>query len=214
MLATDEDITSAELFSEFRYSIPNAAEIGITTDEHKEWIRRTQQAHDEAVQQAQQEALRQIRRETEDWWKEEREKIEAEVAAELDQDPAMRADAFLRKGTRPDGSPLEPGLTPTKLRRQEILDCFGADASKKLFGLWARDGAEIDDVAGLFGFDSGDSLVKALLARRNRQQQTRELTDARMREKYPRLHRRGPIEALPRTRRAPSRHSVSWPSSV
>ncbi|MGA8890599.1 MAG: hypothetical protein WB493_03450, partial [Anaeromyxobacteraceae bacterium] len=127
---------------------------------------------------AEQELVRRVteggRRENAAWFRSEKARIEAEVRAELDADPAQRALLFLQKGEvrgAPDVQAAAALLRdeqgrPLKLDRAELVDRFGQEAVEKLprgiFGGKRGESAPLEDVATLLGFRSGVELVDAL----------------------------------------------------
>lgn len=131
-------------------------------------------------------------------WRAERVRVREEVAAELNQEPTALAHAMLSRGTMPDGSALPEGVEPIKLSREAILRDFvhlslpDEDQShflRRFRGLYARDGGNRetvhpDVVAELYGFRSGDALLRALLTTQPARQRIEQLTDERMRERH------------------------------
>lgn len=185
LVATDEEIAAAEESQNYAPIFTNAEEAGMSPEEWAAYKDIATRAHQEATQEMTDRALKELTREQKAWWKEERGKMVDAVTAEVNQQPAYRALAFLQKGQNPDGAALPEGVQAAKLNKQALIDKYGKDFLKRLpRGLTAKDGLSPDVVAGLFGFDSGDAMVEALANARPKTQLVEMEADARMREKY------------------------------
>jgi hypothetical protein len=103
-------------------------------------------------------------------WKENYDKVKDEVRSELHQRPDVAAERFMRDGITPEGNKV----------RKIKLDAKALTAEQKK-GLpeefVGEGGANPDDLAPVFGFQSGDELV-ASLARAKAQQDLEGLTPA------------------------------------
>lgn len=112
--------------------------------------------------------------------------IEAEVAAQVRQQPIYAAQAWLKTGVLPDGTQT----VGAKLNTAALREIYGEGAAAPWRYLptnmvAAGDGLHPDVVAEMFGFDSGDALVRALLSAEPEAQVVEGLTDARMLEEHP-----------------------------
>lgn len=153
------------------------------------------QAYQKAVaderQQAQEEltaeAMREITREQRDWWKEERAKVRKGVEERINAMPVYLAMHFLQKGELPDGSPLPEGWVPVKLSKKALIDAYGSEFVKRLPRpfVYAREGGvSADQVAAMFGFDSGDAMIQALVNAKPRVKAIEAETNAIMEQQY------------------------------
>src|SRR5262247_2179094 len=99
-------------------------------------------------------------------WKAQREDVRAQVEAVVHKQSVYQALAAMRRGTAPDGTPLEADQPPTPLRlsRRLIAERYGEARLKTLppFISVKQDGLDPDAVAALFGFSSGDDLLTAV----------------------------------------------------
>ncbi|HRL05109.1 MAG TPA: hypothetical protein PL098_00180 [Brevundimonas diminuta] len=118
-----------------------------------------------------------------------RRQVRAEVAAEVNAEPVNRARRYLTHGLDENGEPI-PGAGKLDL---DILREMYGDGENALwrrlrrggkFGEAGNNGLHPDVVAELFGFESGDALVRALIEGENAQQKIAGLTDQRMLERY------------------------------
>src|SRR5438445_720139 len=185
MLATESEIAAAEQEAEIVPLFMKAEDAGMTEQEfalYRETIARASLTARETLQAK---MMQQYRREQEAWWKAERETMKAQVAAEVNAQPAYIALAVMQKGVMPDGSALPDGVRPVKLDKQALVDQFGADFLKRLpRGIRASPGVSPDSAAVQFGFQSGEELVMAVVNARPKQQLIEAETDLRMKHEH------------------------------
>jgi len=113
--------------------------------------------------------LRDLQRQQRADYKAEKQAIRETVETEVYAMPVYQALAAMRKGTRPDGTPLVEGAEnePLKLSRAIIRDRYGKERLAALPSYpppihTADGGMDPDTVAELFGFASGDALLTAV----------------------------------------------------
>jgi hypothetical protein len=138
-----------------------------------------------------------------------RDRIEAEVRAEVEAMPVYAAQRFIRHGelTEADRTSaqrriiVDAGTGSTKLDLTALKQMYGEAAnapwrylSTGKAGLAGLDGMHPDLVAELFGFDSGDQMVRAILAAEPEAQLIEGRTDQRMLEEHNNLVDGGSIE--------------------
>lgn len=192
LVATDDEIAAAQEAQNYR---PMPDEVFGNEREREAYRRATEAARQEAEDDLTRQAMSELTREQKAWWREERDKVRAEVQAEVDRQPVYGALAYLQQGTRPDGSPLPENIEPAKLSKAELVDTYGEEFLKRLPRpgnkrhpspyLYTRDGGQPAHlVAQLFGFSSGDELVQALVNARPRRKLIEAETNARMRERF------------------------------
>lgn len=125
-----------------------------------------------------------------------RQRIEAEVEAELEQTPIYAAMNYLKTGktvnSKGEVEQLKGGY---KLSIDTLVGMYGADGDKyalldwsKLgfgkYGMASQDGIAPDIVASMFGVPSGDALVRQLLDAPKFNDEVKRITDQRMLERY------------------------------
>jgi hypothetical protein len=129
-----------------------------------------------------------------------RKAIREEVGAEVMAQPVNLARRFLSHGELPDADRNrsqrrileDAGLNGTKLNLDALKEMYGDGPAApwrylppgKRGLVTAEGGLTPDVVAELFGFDSGDQLVRELLAAEKPADQINRLTDQRMLERY------------------------------
>jgi len=139
MLATEEQIKSAEVAAEYKPLFASAEEAGMSPDEWSDYQNTASQATEDALselqtrslknlkwsQNAKSKALRKLQRDT----REKRKALEAEVAAEVLDRQIYQTRHFLKKGELPNGRELPEGLTPVKLDAVALAAMYEATRS-------------------------------------------------------------------------------------
>ena len=211
MLATDEQIELAQKTRTFQALFKNAKDAGMTEQEFVEYQALNAQATEKAKEELGRKSLRDMRwlsaaksrvlRELQADAVEKRKAMRREVEAEVRQQPVYAAEAFLRRGELPEAARSnasrklldELAGKPEKLSLPALREMYGDGPaapwrylSTGKYGLASADpsAAHPDTVARLFGFTSGDHLVKELLAAEPFRTVVEALTDQRMLEKY------------------------------
>lgn len=189
MLASDAAIAEAEAAGEQAAMFTTAESAGMTPERFDLYRATIAEASRTSREQLEQKALGEIRREQTALWTEQRAAIETEVAAEVHARPIYRAIAAMQRGTLPDGTPIEEGLDPIpmKLDRAILVERYGKDFLKTLprpYVYTVEGGLDPEPLAGLWGFSSGDELVRAVAAAVPMRQAIAQETDARMQEAH------------------------------
>ncbi len=203
MLASTEQIRETETMLDYKPAFTSAEQAGMTPEEWAQYQALGLEATQDAVQQLEARSIRdmkwlsgarsrviaQLQREAADRRKTVRKEVEAEVMAE----PVNQAKTFMKRGVDPVTG--EPMSGPTKLQISALEDLYGAEGDRyamldwsKLgygkYGMLAEDGLNPDIVADRFGYESGDGLVRAVLAAEDPRAKIEALTDQRMLERY------------------------------
>lgn len=167
---------------------PDARQAGMTPAEFGRYEHTVARAREEARSQLDRELQAERKSRQTEEWKQRRRVVRTEVESEVNARPAVRARHWLQRGEFLDrDTPI--GLPKLKLDRDTLVEMFGREILAELptgrFGVYqAEGGVHPDLVAELFDFQSGNELVQALRASRNRQKLIDEETDARMRERF------------------------------
>lgn len=201
MLATSEQIKDTELARSFEPMFSEQRAAGMTPEEWQQYQELGLQATQDAITSLESRSLRDLKwlsnarsRALKDLQREaagRRREIRDQVTKEVMDEPVNQARTFLTKGELNGEKVLEGG---TKLSLPEIEAMYGdsgaithikqALGSGKYGMLGVDKGMHPDQVAEMFGFSSGDELVRALLAAEKPQDKIAGLTDQRMLEKY------------------------------
>lgn len=221
MVATEQQIKDAEAARSYMPLFMSADAAGMTPEEWAAYQDTTRAATEHAQDALQARSMKNLRwldnartRELKKLQadnKAKRAAVQAEVEAEIAQDPARVAETVILDGTAwianlVDGTPEEikvkqhklsiPALQEaygTREEYREMLEASGTDASGARApwealpaAMLTKDagGLSADAVAEMTGFSSGDQLITALLALPPRAPLVQQMTDQRMMERY------------------------------
>lgn len=204
MLASEQDIQTAEAVRNMRPLFDTAVAAGMEPSAFAEYLATNQDATNEAVAQHSARALRDAAfignargRETKRLQRaaaEIRKGIRREVAEQVMAEPVNQARQFLKRGVMMrDGEQIE--VTQGNKLNIEALKEMYPDAALELqpdwrslgygkFGMLSKDGLHPDVVAPIFGYDSGDAMVLDLLDAEDARAKIEALTDQRMLEEH------------------------------
>ena len=188
MLASDQEIEAAQaeanvvpLFADDKTLL----EAGFTPEFVAAYRDKVQKASDSAKQQLTEKVMRAVTREREKWWKEQRAAVREDVAAEVNARQEQIALSVLTRDVMPNGDPLPYDMQRIKMSRAEVDAMYGEAAWKTLpRGSTATDGLPLQAVADLFGYGSGDALVKAIRQAKPANAVIEAETDSRMKETH------------------------------
>lgn len=206
MLATDEQIAEMSRVREMAPMFESAEAAGMTPEDFAAYLKLGEKAANDATTDLTARTLRDMKwlsnakgralKKLQDSAKELRKGIRAEVETEVDAQPVYAAIAFIEKGVASLGltdaqraalGAIDSQKTKLDLRVLKELYGEGPEALHRKLKqtlVAAEGGAHPDAVAEAFGFDSGDALVRAILAAEPRQQLVEGLTDQRMLERH------------------------------
>lgn len=168
MLASDQAIAQAQGEAGGVPLFTDAARAGMTDAGFAAYRDKLVTASAIAREELAQRIIREQQREQNTERKAAREEIRGQVAADLAEEPVYRAEAAIRYGTHPDGTPLVEGSTPTPLKLAKA-DLVGRYTPEELTvlrrrGLYSAEGGDTADVvAEMLGYPNGDALVRALI---------------------------------------------------
>lgn len=188
LLATDEEIASAEKAQGYTDIFATAQDAGMTEAEFAAYKKTAQNASQEARDTLQKKLMAELSREQKEWWKNERAKMREGVEQEAKESPVYQVFNLLTKGELFDGTKPEGDLT-WKLNKAELVKMYGEPFLKRLprgFGFiyTTEGGVSPDFVAEMFGFSSGDEMVRKLIEAPKMRSWIEAETDIRMKEQY------------------------------
>lgn len=132
-----------------------AAAAGMTVVQYKRYLRKIAQSDAEDIAKQTEAAAKDIRRRQKAEWKEAETKVRDEVEKDIAQRPDWAADRFLRDGVLWDEKlPSKPKLDGSRLTAEQK-----AALPPEVVG---ATGLHPDDMAGLFGYSSGEAMVNRL----------------------------------------------------
>lgn len=201
MLATDEEIAKAQQKTGGISPVFTTAEqLGMTDEEYQRFLKLREKAEDEAKAKVLAEIMAPVKRQTERWYKEERAKVREQVEREVNSWRVYRAIEWM--GNRRwlgDGQP--EGMPDVRLSKDILVKRYGEGVLKTLprgqQTVYTVDGGvDPDDVAGWFGFSSGDEMIQAMESAPRRVEAIEAETDKRMRELHGDPLNDGSIEVM------------------
>jgi hypothetical protein len=120
-----------------------------------------------------------------------RKEVEAEVRAEVEQQPVYRAMTWLKKGetTDPATGDLIKAEKGFRLSTEALAEMYpetmlGRPDLTRLRGMTGKEGLHPDMVADMFGYETGDQLVRAILDAESIASVVEGITDQRMLERH------------------------------
>jgi len=198
MLATEEQIAQVRAAERMQPKFDAAAfeALGLTEEEAAKHQADFEQEAAKADAAILAKVLAENKRELTKKWKAEYERIHAQAEADINSQPAYRLRHWLQNGTmlgEEDGTEEKDRL---RLDRDTLVQLYGGREILELRdpktgrlllpsgpnGVWQKNGVDPEELAGRWGFSSGDALVRALLDTINRKDAIDAEADRRMRE--------------------------------
>lgn len=158
LIASDSAIKEAH--ERNSYDVNLLHESDMTGEEYAAYNQLNEEAKRTAEDTFRAKVMKELRREKTQAWRDEKKALEPKVREEVLAQPIYRAAYWLWSGALPDGSKIE-GMAATKLDKQSLLD-MGVTLSDLPFR-YQENGLHPDVVAELFGFPSGETLVRELI---------------------------------------------------
>ncbi|MFM0513099.1 hypothetical protein [Paraburkholderia sp. RL17-373-BIF-A] len=209
LLATNEDIKAAEAARAYMPMFNTPEEAGMSPEDFGKYRALGNEATLDAVQKLGARTLRDMKwlenrkadalRNVQSDVAAKRDSAEAEVEREIASEPIYQADQFIRNGSLVDADRTnaqrrileDASMGSTKLSLPDLKEMYGEGEAAiwrylptGTHGLAATDGIHPDTLADLFGFGSGDELVRSLLAAEPFRDAVQAVTDRRMLEKH------------------------------
>lgn len=177
LVATDEEIAAAQEKEAISALFTDAAQAGMTEAQFAEYQKAASEARDEAHDALLYRTMASVRAERTKAWKDEERGVRDDVTQRVNRRPEFKALHLLRTGRMLD-HPDAP-VRKVRLDKGALVEAYGegilASLPKGVPPLYAEHGTNIDDVAEMVGFESGDQMVRTLVTVEDR---TRELRDA------------------------------------
>jgi hypothetical protein len=194
MFATDEAIAAAREEAQITPLFTDAEHAGVSELEFASYLEDIRTASQREQDLLRTRVLRDLKRADTDTWKEERDRVTAEVTAAVQAQPVYRAMSVMRTGSYPDGAPFREGEEPQpiKLSRASLIAQYGRDILQQLprpYLYAVQTGISADTAAVLFGFDSGDALLRAIIEARPLREMVDAEVERRMVERHGDLYR-------------------------
>lgn len=166
LLASDQEIAAQRQALALNPVFASAEAAGMTKAEYQAYTEGVAKARAAAEQRLLKRTMEEVRRRREAELEREAEALRDEVAPEIRARADLRAQYWLRTGRLLD-DPAAPPAPPARLSREALKAMFGNDEAAALLprGTYTnKGGVHPDVVAELFGYGSGEALVKALMS--------------------------------------------------
>jgi hypothetical protein len=189
MIATDDEIARADAETGDAGPVfASAAQMGLTDEQYAAFLKLRDQAQEDAKARLLRETMAPIKRQQEKWFKEERKAVFDEVERAVNAYPVYRAFEWM--GNRRWLGDLPPEtISDIRLSRGDLVAIYGEGVLKTLprgkQAIYVNEGGvHPDDAAAMFGFSSGDEMIKALEKAPKRTDAINAETDRVMRERH------------------------------
>lgn len=196
MLATDQQIDAVKNDKVFRAD-PNVSFL-LNREQREAYEQQRGKAVEAAKEKLLVKLLKEKERENKAWWKEEREKIEADVTREVQKQPDFRAYNYIKSGKVYDdkGDLAESLDSGYKLDRKALKEMYGEEIFKNLpKGLVSKEGGVHPlFLADLFGYSGVDHMVRRLANVPDFKKTIQRVTDRRMADQFGDMLNDGTIE--------------------
>jgi len=185
MLATDRAIAEAQARGNLGAMFTTPEMAGMSPAQFALYGKAIEAASVTARETLERKLMADVQREQTALWKEQRDAIEADVTAEVHAQPVYRAIAAMQRGTNPDGTAIEAGVDPepVKLSRDMLIQRYGKEFLRQLprpFIYAVEGGLDPDPLAQVFGYDTGDEMLRAIATVPPMRQAIQQETDRRM----------------------------------
>jgi hypothetical protein len=171
MLATDDEITTAEGQYEMAALADDAAQLGMTEAQFTAFQKDIKRRSDQSKANHNAKKMADLQRARTQWWKEERERFREDVEREVGERPLYRLVHTLATGGRADGAQAPAGENLGKMNRKLLLPFLEAAgmtyAELPTVGTAqiTATGSDLIDpgvVASVYGFDDPGHMVREL----------------------------------------------------
>lgn len=195
MLATEQQIQDLEQASNYT-PLLTKKNSGMSDDQYQSYIDLSQKATVDAENNLLKKTMEEVKRERLETYKDEKNKIRSQAEKDVMESNGNQAMHYLQEGDIFDRD-IPESLRNQKLDTNILVDLYGKEIldqlpkGKKVYG---KDGVHPDKIAEMFGMDSGDALVKALIKSIPIKSQIEQNTEAQMKQKHGDMLNDGSIE--------------------
>lgn len=166
MLASQEEIEAAQArvgYQPIGKDLAEAQALGMTEKQFADYQQQVAGAREQAEADIMAQLQEADARARERWWKDELSNVRAEVSAEVEATPIVRAYRILTGRKEAAGQPVPEELQGIKLDRAALVSVYDDGLLQKMGRVYTRKGGiHQDEAAALLGFSSGDELVQGL----------------------------------------------------
>ena len=190
LLASEDEIAEAEKESAIEPLFSDPKSVGMTDEQAFAYSLAVDEARKAAEEELGAKLMKRHIQETKDYFAEEREKIRVEVEKEVNKRGEYLALSVLQRNALP-GSKDKLETPPIKIEKQALIDQFGKEILDRLPKphIYAKEGLTPDAAAQLFGFSSGDEMIRKFETMPSRERLIEQMTENLMDERHPDLLR-------------------------
>lgn len=157
MLMSEEQVQLANLRMNYN---PLFALAGVSADQQAKYVNALADARIAADDAIRTQLMETETRKQKQFYKEQRASIEATFNEQANAMPVYNAHSIITKGVMADGSPLPTDVESVKINRKSVVDKYGEDTARAFpRGMFSPDGAAVDTVAEMYGFENGTDFV-------------------------------------------------------
>jgi GGDEF domain-containing protein len=163
MLATEEQLQSAEGRSQYKPMFTDAVMAGMTEQEFAEYKERQLKVKDKQTETLRDKLIKELRREAQQWWIDERNDIVDEETDKLKNEPVYRAmSSLLGDGMKLDLAAVKEMIGETTVDKRGIWSHRAPPQLNNMTITGAR-GLHPDEAAAAFDFSSGSEMLDAIV---------------------------------------------------
>lgn len=156
LVASDAAISAAQ--KQQKYQAASVSHLGLTPEQATEYQTLLDESDEEAKTELTAKVMRELQRELKSWWKQGVKEYADEVRSEMEDQRGYKARDYLT------GDRIPEGMMRTALDAAYIKDVYGTQVSQKLQRMVSKSGGgHPDAIAPLFGYMSGDEMVREVL---------------------------------------------------
>lgn len=186
LIATDDEISSAQFSPDFQPLFKNAEDAGMTPEQYEDYIAVAGRSVERAKREMTAKMLDDLSRQTTREYREARRDIRASVQAEMERQPVYQVINYLKTGATE--GPLS-GVDRLYLDKASVEATMGDGSLYKLPRAVppvyrAKGGVHPDVIAEFFGFQSGHDMLTRMMSVEPMARAINAETDRRMRDRY------------------------------
>jgi len=176
MLATEDQINTAEAVNRYQPLFTDAAMAGMTEEAFEAYQKKAQSSTDKANETLRDKILKELTRQTESWWKDEKAERAERITEELINQRVYRAIGQLRDKE-----------SQIKMDRVMVRNMLGVDKIPPAFRnmtVTGAGGVTPDDAAAFLGYNSGSEMLNDILDARSIKEVANEQAEAEMKVEH------------------------------
>lgn len=183
MVASEDEIASWRQTEGLNPVFASAKDAGMTDAEFRTYTRNVEKSRNQADERMLAKTMEAVRKQRTAEWKEQSVAVRADVQEQTYARRDLKAQHYLRTGKMLDEPEAAPAPERVRISKQALEDMYGTDQTPESLPkgvVAAKDGAHPDELADLFGYRSGDEMVRDLMTLEASRKQAEEATGRSM----------------------------------